>query len=129
MAEADTFTNGAEADPDSMFLGSATARLDSTQHEISEEIGDEGTVFHYPDEITLEKVQVACFGGGTARVGVTYRAGSSWISQDAITLPCDGIPLSAHSNRVANVNVVHVGSLLDSGTGAVLGATVHGASR
>ena len=88
---------------------------------------DEGVTLTFPEVARIERVEVACFGGGEALVSVAVRTDSTWTGGIGVTVTCDGEPVDAPlAEPQDSVNAVSVDGRLEQGGGAVFAAIIRG---
>lgn len=88
---------------------------------------EEGVTLTFPELARIERVEVACFGGGEAMVSMAVRTDSTWTGGIGVTVTCDGKPVDAPlAEPQVGVNAILVNGTLEKGTGAVFAAVVTG---
>lgn len=121
--DANAFASRFETDPDTLAYGSfSTSPIEPL-------LDDEpALLFEFAENVRIDEIRVACFGGGTAIFGVASRSSSNWVGVSSLPVPCDGeghvVPIDG---PLEGVNAIDLNGGIQSGDGAVLVGAVLGA--
>jgi len=106
------------------FLGSGSIRVDPGESSQSE---DSDVTLSYALDVRIDGMTAACFGGGTARAGVTVRVGSSWTGTEPVDVECDGVENAVEFDEpIDRVNAVRINGMQADGAGSVLVVVLRG---
>lgn len=121
---ASTFITAASQDDG--VLGSTSALIGPR---LDDRVDGSGITLTFDQSATLDSIDVACFGGGDASVGVTVSSPSRGTNGVVVPIPCDGETREAPLPETrTDVTEVTINGGLDRGSAAVLATVLRGST-